>query len=281
MRFTYPDWIDPVIFTLGPVQLTWYALAYMGGLIAGWVILRWRVEADGFALKAKDIDDYILYALLGVILGGRLGNFIFGWGEGTFLEQLQQIFWPFYTRPDGTTVLAIAGMAFHGGFLGLVLATILFWWRKNHTFSLARFSDYIALVAPIGLFLGRIANFINQELWGRVAGENAWFAIAYLKPGDPTYRHPSQIYEAIGEGLLLFIMLLLLYRSKGIWARPGFMTGFFVAGYGIARTLVEFVRDYDPELSLFGLTRSQQLSVPMIIIGLFLMGLAWARGGKS
>ena len=275
MRFEYPSWIDPVLFSIGPFQLTWYALAYMGGLIAAWMIVRWRVEADGFTLKAKDIDDYIIYALLGVIVGGRLGNFIFGWGMGTFWDQAQQVFWPIHTQPDGSRVIAIAGMSFHGGFLGVCLATVIFWLRKARGFSLMRFSDYIALVAPIGLFLGRIANFVNRELVGREAGEGAWIGVRFSQ--NDVYRHPSQLYEAVGEGLLLLIILGLLYRIPAVWARPGFMTGAFIAGYGIARTLVEYVRDFDLDLNFLGLTRSQELSVPMVLVGCGLMAYTWLR----
>jgi len=302
IRFDYPQWLDPVLVSLGPVQLTWYALAYMGGLIAGWQIIRRRVAADQFGLKPEDIDDFVLYALLGVILGGRIGTFVFGWGVGDSLgEQLRLLFWPVQTHADGSWTLAISGMSFHGGFIGVVLATLLFWLRKGRQFSLWGFADYLALVAPIGLFLGRIANFINRELFGRIAGEGAWFGVSFF-PGDglsaqrveactasggdlelcrefydlAAHRHPSQLYEAAGEGLILFLALIFLYRQPWVRQRPGLMTGVFVAGYGLVRSLVEFVRSYDPGVGLnaLGLTRSQELSLPMILVGLAL--IAWA-----
>ena len=308
IRFDFPDWLSPVILSLGPFQLTWYALAYVIGLIAGWRIIRRLVVVEGLNLKPTDVDDYLIYALLGVILGGRIGNFAFGWGEGSFLDQLSQMFWLVQQRADGSVVLAISGMSFHGGFLGLVLATILFWIRKGRRFSLWRFSDYLALVAPIGLFLGRIANFINRELYGRLAGDQAWFGVSFYPHSNPyagrleacqvstgntlqcsqaydltAYRHPSQLYEAAGEGLLLFILLLGLYRIRWVRQRPGFMTGVFIAGYGLARTLVEYVRSYDDGIGLnaLGLSRSQELSLPMIFLGLGLMALAWMRARRD
>lgn len=302
MRFDFPEWLNPVLLSLGPIQLTWYALAYMVGLIAGWQIVRWRVRADGFTLTPKDIDDYVIYALLGVIVGGRVGNFAFGWGGGgSFWEQLLAMVNPVQRDPvDGSITLAISGMSFHGGFLGVVLATLIFWLRRGRRFSLWQFADYLSLVAPIGLFLGRIANFINRELYGRVVGDGAWIGVSFYPEGTPpwaafrqeaclasgsdpalcreffdlsVYRHPSQLYEAAGEGLLLFAVLLVLYRLPAVRRRPGFMTGVFIAGYGLVRTLVEYVRSFNSEIGLnaLGLTRSQELSVPMILVGLVLI----------
>ncbi len=301
LRFDYPVWIDPVIFSLGPVQLTWYALAYMGGLIVGWQIIRRRVVADRFGLSPTDIDDLVLYILLGVILGGRVGNFLFGWGQGDFWTQVQDLFWPFQTLSDGRRVIAITGMSFHGGFLGVVVAAVLFWLRKRRNFALMGLADYLALTAPIGLFLGRIANFINRELYGRVVGDQAWVGVNFYPAGNPpyfqtqleaclgavthtlaqcrefydltAYRHPSQLYEAAGEGLVLFLVLLVLYRRAWVRARVGLITGAFLVGYGLVRTLVEFVRSYEPTVGLdaWGLSRSQELSVPMVLIGALLI----------
>ena len=300
-RFDYPTWIDPVIVSFGPVQLTWYALAYMGGLIAGWQIIRRRVVADQFNLKPTDIDDFVLYALLGVILGGRIGNFLFGWGQGGFWAQIQSAFWPLQTLSDGSVVLAISGMSFHGGFLGVVIAAVIFWLRKNRRFKLLGLADYLALTAPIGLFLGRIANFINRELYGRLVGDKAWIGVNFYPEGNPrftqnqletcfaslsnsldqcrefydltAYRHPSQLYEAAGEGILLFLLLFVLYRRTWVRAQAGIITGAFLIGYGLIRTLIEFVRSYDPALGLnaLGLNRSQELSVPMILVGIGLI----------
>lgn len=310
MDFSYPSWLDPVIVSLGPVQLTWYALAYMIGLVAGWRLIRWRVEKDQIGLTGQDIDDYVIYALIGVILGGRIGTFIFGWGgtEG-FVDTIRTMFWPVQTLPDGSWRLAISGMSFHGGFLGVVIVTVVFWLRKQRNFSLWRFSDYLALVAPIGIGLGRLANFINLELNGRLAGEGAPWRVIYKTPGtadrpaiqtsdfqlqsclsrgnDPAAcaelydlslpRHPSQLYEALGEGLLLLVVLTLLYRLPWVRDRAGFVTGAFIAGYGTVRFFVEYVREFTDGigLSAAGLTRSQELSLPMIFVGLGLM--AWAH----
>lgn len=310
LQFDFPNWIDPVIFSAGPIQLTWYALAYMAGLVAGWHLIRRRVVADQFGLSAEDIDDFVIYALLGVILGGRIGTFVFGWGAGEGLgEQLRLLFWPVQYDADGSWTLALSGMSFHGGFLGVVLATVLFWYRKKRAFSLWGFADYLALVAPIGLFFGRIANFINRELYGRLAGEGAWFRVSFSPENNPmpghdyfqtrlnicldgaqapanlcreyfdlvAYRHPSQLYEAAGEGVLLFAIAVFLYCQPAIRNCAGFVTGTFIAGYGLIRTLVEFVRSYDDGVGLnaLGLSRSQELSLPMIALGLALMIWAW------
>ena len=310
MDFDYPSWLNPVIFSLGPVQLTWYALAYMVGLVAGWRIIRWRVEKDRIELRGQDIDDYLIYALVGVILGGRIGAFLFGWVETEgFWDTLRTLFWPVQTLPQGGWRLAISGMSFHGGFLGVVLVTVVFWLRKKRCFSLWRFSDYLAMVAPIGIGLGRLANFINLELNGRLAGENAPLRILYKTPGTATRdailradfqlqsclgqggdparctalydlgqpRHPSQLYEALGEGLLLFIVLTVLYRLPWVRVRAGFVTGVFVAVYGTVRFFVEYVRTFTEDIGLnaLDLTRAQELSLPMILVGWGLM--VWAH----
>ena len=316
-QFDFPTWIDPVILKLGPVQLTWYALAYMTGLVAGWQIIRRRVVADRFGLSAIDIDDFVIYALLGVILGGRIGNFLFGWGgEGSFFDQLKMVFLPVQSNSEGSWTLAISGMSFHGGFLGVVFVTMIFWYRKKRCFPFWGFADYLTLVAPIGLFFGRIANFINRELYGRLAGESAWFGVSFSPEANPmlghedfqdelrncldfaqapadlcreyfdlvAYRHPSQLYEAAGEGLLLFVIGLLLYLQPAIRQRAGFITGAFIAGYGLIRTLVEFVRSYVDGIgldTLTGLSRSQELSLPMIAVGLGLMAWAWRTRAQS
>ena len=286
----------------------------MLGLIAGWWIIRWRVAQDQIGLTAQDIDDYVIYALIGVILGGRIGTYLFGWGGTEGLgETLRTMFWPVQTLPDGSWRLAISGMSFHGGFLGVVIVTVLFWLRKQRTFSLWRFSDYLALVSPIGIGLGRLANFINLELNGRLAGEGAPLRVIYKTPGTADRpaiqnsdvslqsclnaggeqgfcaqlydlslpRHPSQIYEALGEGLLLLVVLTLLYRLPWVRDRAGFVTGAFIAGYGTVRFFVEYVREFTDGIGLnaVGLTRSQELSLPMILIGLGLM--VWAHWKTS
>ncbi|MGB0718465.1 MAG: prolipoprotein diacylglyceryl transferase [Alphaproteobacteria bacterium] len=308
-RFDYPIWIDPVIITVGPVQLTWYALAYMGGLLAGWLVIRARVSADRFSLSPSDVDDLLVYVLLGVIVGGRIGNFLFGWGydAGSYTEQLKSMFWPIQVMPDGSRMLAITGMSFHGGFLGVVAATLIFWVRRKRVFSLMRLADYLALVAPIGLFFGRIANFINRELYGRSVEPNSAIGINFYPEGNPpymqaqleaclannpaisqkcyeafdltVYRHPSQLYEAFGEGLLLLAIIWWLYQLPHVKEKAGLLTGVFITGYGVIRTAVEYVRSFDPVIGLdyLGLNRSQELSLPMIVIGILLMFWASRR----
>lgn len=270
----FPE-ISPEIFSISlfgrEFALRWYALAYMVGLLAGLAVIkalmrRANLWPDGTApMKPEQVDDFLLWAVIGVIVGGRLGSVLF-YSQGAYLAD-----------PLGILRVWEGGMSFHGGFLGVVLATFAYC-RKNDV-PLAALSDAVALVAPIGLFLGRIANFINGELWGRQT-DLPW-GVIFIE-GQPA-RHPSQLYEAALEGLLLGLTLWILAR-RGAFKRPWLLTGTFFAGYGIARFLVEFVRQPDLQfvtetnpLGLylqfgeFGLTAGQVLSLPMIAVGLVLI----------
>ncbi|MBE7247168.1 MAG: prolipoprotein diacylglyceryl transferase [Actinomycetospora chiangmaiensis] len=270
--------IDPVALAIGPITIKWYALAYIAGLIGGWFYARRLVMTDSLWGVVKrpqvvDIDDLIVWVALGVVLGGRIGYVLF------------------YNLPlyiaDPWEILAIrnGGMSFHGGFLGAILAFLLFARAKGlNGYTLL---DIGAVVVPIGLFFGRIANFVNGELWGRVAPD---FPYAIVFPsGGPLPRHPSQLYEAATEGLLLFIVMAIAVRRFG-FRKPGLLGGIFVLGYALARTFCEFFREPDRQLGFLfgdhlgpmggGVTMGMLLCVPMMIVGLTYIVLAatgWTR----
>ena len=277
----YPE-IDPFIFKIGPIGLRWYALAYIVGILLGWRYLAglarqpglWGKESGGLDPRDKkgeprapytvaQIGDFVAWATLGVILGGRLGYVLF---------YAPELIW---TDPFGVIAIWRGGMSFHGGLLGVGAATWLFC-RRNAIPPL-RLMDALAGAAPIGLFFGRIANFINGELYGRPT-DVPW---AMVFPGDPlqTPRHPSQLYEATLEGLALFLILRLATHRFGLLQKPGAMTGLFLLGYGLARSALETVRQPDAHMPDFalGLTMGMMLSAPMILGGGYLL---W-RGLKS
>jgi len=260
--------IDPVLIEIGPIDIRWYALAYITGLVLGWryMIRLARRQGTYFGkapVTAPMIDDFFVWATIGVIVGGRLG-FAFLYEPGYYLSNPLEI------------ILGIrnGGMAFHGGLMGVVLAIILFSLKRGlHPFILG---DLVACAAPIGLFFGRIANFINGELWGRPT-DVPWAMVFPNAPGDLP-RHPSQLYEAGLEGLILFVILLLLAYRSGAFKRPGILIGVFLIGYGIARFLVEFVRDFDPDWIYFGwLTLGQIYCLPMVAAGLWFIWRAYSK----
>ncbi|MEO0498355.1 MAG: prolipoprotein diacylglyceryl transferase [Pseudomonadota bacterium] len=261
----FPD-IDPVIFQIGPVALRWYGLAYVVGILLAWWWARRIVRADHLWAGGKSpilgvqLDDFLLWAMLGIVGGGRLGYVLFYDPVGYLADPLSIIrIW------DG-------GMSFHGGMLGVLIAMILFA-RSKHVPATA-LVDVVSSVAPIGLFFGRIANFINAELWGRTT-DAPWGVV--FPNGGPLPRHPSQLYEAVLEGLLLFVILqLVIWLANGL-KRPLLIGGLFFAGYGAARIFVEFFRLPDADIGyLFGgwLTMGMVLSVPMLVIGLAVAVLA-------
>ncbi len=257
--------IDPVLVAFGPIAIRWYALAYIAGILIGWRIMI-RLAANpvqdprGPGPDRAAVDDFLLWAVAGIILGGRLGYVVF-YNPAHFLSNPAEI-------------LAIwrGGMAFHGGLLGVIVAAILFARRRG--IGLLPLADLLALVAPIGLFFGRIANFINGELYGRVS-DVPWAMI--FPHGGPDPRHPSQLYQAALEGLLLFLLLLALARFAEARKTPGLLTGVFLAGYGVARGIGELFREPDPQIGflLGGITMGQLLSLPLILAGLAL--IVWCR----
>ena len=254
---------DPILVQIGPFAIRWYALAYIFGILGGWLyaraILRSETLWGGPApLTLADFDDFVLWVTLGIILGGRAGYVLF--------------YNPAYFAQHPVEILQVwqGGMSFHGGFLGCVLAVVLFArWRGLSILSLG---DITCAVAPIGLFLGRIANFINGELWGR-ASDVPWAMV--FPNADQLPRHPSQLYEAALEGLVLFAVLALLVRA-GALKRPGTVTGAFALGYGIARLFCELFREPDAQLGFLwaGLTMGMLLSLPLMLAGIALLAAA-------
>jgi len=251
----YPN-IDPIIFQIGPVAIRWYALAYITGLLLGIWYLRRLSKFVPVFMQEQDADDFLTWAVLGVILGGRIGYILF-YQLGFYLE-----------NPIYMLYVWQGGMSFHGGFLGVVVAGILFT-RKREICPL-RFADALACVSPIGLFFGRIANFINGELVGRIS-DVPW-AMVFPNHG-PYARHPSQLYEATLEGLVLFTLVNLFWRRESFRQRPGATTGVFIAGYALARMVGELFRQPDAQIGflLFGSTMGQWLSLPMFLGGLYLI----------
>jgi phosphatidylglycerol:prolipoprotein diacylglycerol transferase len=255
--------IDPVLVSVGPFPIRWYALAYIAGLVLGWAYAQYLVRKPalwgaGARPDAACIDDLLVYAALGVILGGRIGYVLF--------YNL-----PFFVaHPLDMFKLWQGGMSFHGGFAGTALAVALL--ARARSISVLRLYDVVCAVVPIGIFLGRIANFIKPELWGRPT-DVAW---AMIFPGaGPLPRHPSQLYEATLEGLVLFLVLFVAVRL-GALRRPGLVTGIFAVGYGAARIASEFFREPDPQLGFLfgGATMGMLLSLPMIAVGGLFIGNA-------
>jgi len=249
--------IDPIIVEIGPFAIRWYALAYIGGLVLGWLFLRWLVQRPGWKLTVIDLDDLLLYVTLGVILGGRLGYVLF-YKPGFYLS-----------HPGEILAVWQGGMSFHGGLIGVLVAMVLFSWRRGISFL--EIGDAVAAAVPIGIFFGRIANFINGELFGR-ASDVPW-AMAFPH-GGPEPRHPSQLYEAALEGLLLFLIIYWFARRPRLPETAGQIGGIFLLGYGLARSFVELFREPDDHLGFLlggSITMGQILSLPMILIGLFLL----------
>jgi len=261
--FTIQLFPDPtVLIQLGPLLIRYYALAYVFGLVLGWRMLRVLVRREPVVATPLQADDFLTWVTLGVVLGGRLGYVVF-YQPGAFLAEPWKIF-----------AVWQGGMAFHGGMLGVAIATT--WFCRREGISLLGFADRIAVVAPIGLGFGRIANFINGELWGRAAPE--WLPWGMMFPGGgPILRHPSQIYQALLEGLCLLLVVWVLSRRTAILARRGLITGVFLSGYAVARIIGEFFREPDAFLGFLvaGATMGQLLSLPMLAVGLWLIRRAW------
>lgn len=258
--------IDPVLVQFGPFMIRWYSLAYIAGLLLGWRYIRLLAKWPPARLHARDIDDFLVWATLGVILGGRLGYILFYNGDY------------FLANPLAVIEVWKGGMSFHGGLLGVITATLIFCRRRR--ISLLVFGDLVAAAAPIGLFLGRLANFVNGELFGRVT-DAPWGVV--FPHGGPLPRHPSQIYEALLEGLLLFLLLLVLARFRNIRERPGVLTGVFLIGYGTSRLVIEVFRQPDVQIGFltWGSTMGQWLSAPMILAGLLLVFTAHPKPAAS
>ncbi|MBZ6377893.1 prolipoprotein diacylglyceryl transferase [Pacificimonas flava] len=267
----YPQ-IDPVWFTIPTpfdgvgLPIRWYSLSYIAGIVFGWWYVARLAMQPGSPMAKRHVDDLVTWATIGVILGGRLAYVLF-YDSGRFFG------------PEGSlgNIVRVweGGMSFHGGAIGVILA--IFFYCRSQGLNWVRVGDYVCCAVPAGLFFGRLANFINGELYGRPT-DLPW---AMIFPSDPlqTPRHPSQLYEAALEGLVLFtIMAVLFWRTRARY-QPGFLAGTFLLGYGSFRFLVEFVRMPDAQLGVlgWGLTMGQTLCLPMIIAGLYLILTAKAR----
>lgn len=256
---------------LGFFMLRWYSLAYLAGIVLGYWHLTRMAKAPGAPLAQRHCDDLFFYCTLGIVLGGRLGYATFYTGGDTGEPSL-------WANPGELVKLWHGGMSFHGGLIGTLLAIAWVSWRGQLQFL--RVADYLATCVPFGLLFGRLANFVNGELWGRVTDASVPWAMVFPEAG-PLPRHPSQLYEALLEGLVLMIVLLLLFwKTRARW-RPGLLVGVFTLGYGLGRFTVEYFREPDSQLQDFalrtGLSMGQWLTVPMIAIGLFLVVRALMR----
>ena len=268
LTITFPE-IDPVAISVGPFAIRWYALAYICGIVIGWIYARALIRSEKLwggpaPIAPVQLDDFILWVTIGIIVGGRTGYVLF-YNPAFFLQ-----------NPAAILKLWEGGMSFHGGFLGCVAAVMLFAHKNN--ISVLSLGDITTAVAPIGIFLGRLANFIKGELWGRPADASVPWAMV-LPDGGPLPRHPSQLYEAGLEGILLFVVLAMMIRM-GALKRPGLILGSFITIYALARITSEFFREPDPQLGFLwgGLTMGMLLSVPMIVAGVILIIMAWRRG---
>jgi len=258
--------LDPVLIQIGPFAIRWYALAYIVGILLGWLYARAIIRNEKYwggpaPTTVADYDDFIVWVTLGIILGGRLGYVL--------------VYSPAYFAAHPLEIIQLwnGGMSFHGGFAGCVAAVVLF--AKSRGIPVLPLGDVTCTVGPIGLFLGRLANFINGELWGRVTDE-PWGMV--FPSGGPLPRHPSQLYEATLEGLVLFAALYLLVRL-GALKRPGLVIGAFAIGYAIARSFCELFREPDAQLGFLwgGLTMGMLLSVPLFLFGIVLVIIALRR----
>lgn len=245
---------DPVLVHLGPLTIRWYALSYIAGIVLGIALLRRLVRLSPRAGTPEQADDFLGWVTLGVLLGGRLGYILF-YQPGYYL-----------THPLAILKVWQGGMSFHGGALGVIIAMALFTWYNRINFL--AFADRVTVAVPIGLGLGRIANFINGELWGREAPASLPWAMIFPDAGGIP-RHPSELYEALTEGLLLFLVMFAASRKQSLRERPGFLAGLFLVGYGCARSFCEFFREPDSFLGFLpgGLTMGQLLCIPMIVAG--------------
>jgi len=255
--------IDPIAISFGPFAIRWYALAYIGGLLIAWWYCRRLIARPPRRIDAVALDDFVLWATLGIVFGGRLGYVLF-YKPGFYLANPQEIL-----------MVWRGGMSFHGGLLGVAVAEVAFARRRG--IPLLALTDIVACAAPVGLFLGRIANFVNGELFGRPSAV-PWAMV--FPRGGPLPRHPSQLYEAGLEGILLFLVLYVLVRL-GALARSGTLTGAFLIGYALTRMTAELYREPDTHLGFLagGVTMGQALSLPLLLAGLALV--IWARRTRA
>ena len=279
----FPEF-DPILFQIGPIAIRWYALAYVAGILLGWRYAATLARRDHLWAPGRSpatpvqVDDLVLWVTLGVILGGRLGYVIF---YGPLMDP------PIWSNPLDMFKIWEGGMSFHGGAIGVAIAIILF--ARAQKMSMLKLGDLVAPVVPLGLFFGRVANFINGELWGRptdgplgviFCNDRIRAMYSGVCPAGEMPRHASQLYEAGLEGIGLFLLLWLAVWKFKLLAKPGYVTGLFLLGYGLIRALLETVREPDsfmPEALSGGLTMGMLLSIPMILVGVWLIWRARSR----
>ena len=261
----YPA-ISPIIFSVGPLVIRWYSMAYLAGILIAWFLVNCNIKKNNLPLTKTDIEDLVFYMTLGIIIGGRLGYVLF-YGTSSFWHNPLQILeiWK-------------GGMSFHGGAAGVAAAAYMFARKVKYPFL--GVTDLVVLYAPIGIFLGRLANFVNDELWGRVT-DVPW-AVRFPNGGGLP-RHPSQLYEAFFEGIVMFIVLNLLWRYKPVREHKGTVSAMFVLLYGCFRILMEQFREPDAHMGFFffHLTMGQILSLPLVMLGAMVLWLVWRQKLKA
>lgn len=258
--------ISPIMLNIGPLAIRWYSMAYLLGILAGWFLINRNIERYKLGLKRQNVEDLIFYLTLGIILGGRLGYAVFYGGR---------LMW---SEPWRILEIWKGGMSFHGGVAGVIIAVWLYARKINYKFL--GLTDLVVLYAPIGIFLGRLANFANDELWGRVT-DVPW-AIKF-PAGGYLPRHPSQLYEAFFEGLVMFAVLNWLWRYQWVRERSGLVSALFILFYGVFRISMEQFREPDQHMGFFfgGITMGQILSLPLIAAGLAVVYLVVKKPKKA
>ena len=251
----FPD-IDPVIISFGPLAITWYSLSYVTGILIGWYYARHIVVRFNSTVTTKNLDDFVTWVIIGVIIGGRLGYVL-------FYDPVKYL-----SNPLDILKTYKGGMSFHGGIAGFVISSYIYCYKNSIEYL--KFCDICAIIAPIGLFLGRIANFINGELYGNPTNV-AWAVIFPYSDGKP--RHPSQLYEAGLEGIGLFVIALIATYKFDAIQKPGRLSGLFLLFYAIFRLFIELFRKPDTQIGYIAgyFTMGQLLSIPMLILGIYLL----------
>lgn len=251
----FPD-INPVIIAFGPLAITWYSLSYVTGILLGWYYCLKIVRRFNTTITPQNVDDFVAWVIIGIIVGGRLGYVI-------FYDPVK-----YFANPVDILKTYMGGMSFHGGVLGFAISSYIYCYKNSINYI--RFCDLCAIVAPIGLFLGRLANFINGELYGNPT-DVAWAVVFPYTDGQP--RHPSQLYEAGLEGVALFLMMVIATYKYNAISKPGRLSGLFLLFYAIFRLFIELFRKPDNQIGYIAgyFTMGQLLSTPMIILGIYLL----------
>jgi phosphatidylglycerol---prolipoprotein diacylglyceryl transferase len=254
----FPD-INPVILSVGPLAVTWYSMSYVVGIMLGWYYAIKLVAINNIGITKKHLDDFVTWVIIGVIIGGRLGYVI-------FYDPVK-----YFSNPIEILKTYEGGMSFHGGIIGFICAAFLF--ARTYSINFLSLTDISAVTVPIALFLGRIANFINGELYGRITD----FPFSFIFPySDGRPRHPSQLYEAFLEGFVLFFIMFYAAWKLQLLGKKGYLSGLFLIFYALFRTIVEFFREPDIQIGFVagGFTMGQLLCLPMLLVGIYLIKYA-------